>query len=52
MTYEPARFDVRVPIRVNLSSDTQTRPSAAMKQAMMAAELGDEQAGSDPTIWA
>jgi threonine aldolase len=52
MTYEPARFDFRVPIRVNLSSDTQTRPSPAMKQAMMAAELGDEQAGSDPTIWA
>jgi threonine aldolase len=52
MTYEPSRFDFRVPIRVNLSSDTQSRPSAAMKQAMMAAEVGDEQAGSDPTIWA
>jgi threonine aldolase len=52
MTYEPARFDSPVPIRVNLSSDTQTRPSAAMKAAMLAAEVGDEQAGSDPTIWA
>ena len=30
------------------------RPSrrAAMKQAMMEAEVGDEQAGSDPSVWA
>ncbi len=38
------------PVRVNLYSDTQTRPTAAMKAAMMAAEVGDEQAGLDPTI--
>jgi threonine aldolase len=38
------------PIRINLFSDTQTRPSAAMKAAMMAAEVGDEQSGDDPTI--
>ena len=38
------------PVRVNLYSDTQTRPTAAMKQAMMAAEVGDEQAGVDPTV--
>jgi threonine aldolase len=38
------------PVRVNLYSDTQTRPTAAMKQAMMAAEVGDEQAGLDPTV--
>ncbi|HET6306742.1 MAG TPA: threonine aldolase family protein, partial [Rhodopila sp.] len=31
--------------------DTQTRPSRAMKQAMMDAEMGDEQGGSDPTVW-
>jgi threonine aldolase len=33
-----------------LYSDTQTRPSAAMKNAMMQAEVGDEQSGLDPTI--
>ncbi|MDR3525306.1 MAG: threonine aldolase family protein [Acetobacteraceae bacterium] len=38
------------PVRVNLYSDTQTRPTLAMKQAMMAAEIGDEQSGLDPTI--
>ncbi len=38
------------PVRVNLYSDTQTRPTAAMKQAMMEAEVGDEQAGLDPTV--
>ena len=38
------------PVRVNLYSDTQTRPTAAMKAAMMAADVGDEQAGLDPTI--
>ncbi len=40
------------PLRANLYSDTQTRPTAAMKAAMMAAELGDEQHGDDPTIHA
>src|SRR5271154_2180842 len=38
------------PVRVNLYSDTQTRPSVAMKQAMMEAEVGDEQYGDDPTV--
>src|SRR5579859_4179038 len=52
MSYEPKRFDFSIPIRVNLSSDTQTKPSRAMKEAMMEAEVGDEQMGSDPTIWA
>lgn len=48
--YAPPRFDSAVPVRINLYSDTQTRPSPAMKQAMMDAEVGDEQSGSDPTI--
>ncbi|HEY0425021.1 MAG TPA: threonine aldolase family protein, partial [Rhodopila sp.] len=30
--------------------DTQTLPSAAMKEAMMRAEVGDEQSGDDPTV--
>ena len=36
--------------RINLYSDTQTRPSLAMKEAMMAAEVGDEQSAQDPTV--
>ena len=52
MTYAPLRFDASIPVRVNLYSDTQTKPSPAMKQAMMEAEVGDEQHGADPTVWA
>ena len=52
MTYAPPRFDDTVPVRINLYSDTQTKPSLAMKQAMMEAEVGDEQHGADPTVWA
>ncbi len=35
---------------VNLYSDTQTRPGAAMREAMARAEVGDEQRGLDPTV--
>jgi threonine aldolase len=35
---------------VNLFSDTQTRPTAAMRAAIAAAEVGDEQRGEDPTV--
>src|ERR1700753_3037744 len=35
---------------INLYSDTQTRPSAGMRQAMANAEIGDEQRGQDPTV--
>ncbi len=38
------------PVRVNLFSDTQSRPTAAMRAVMAAAEVGDEQRGEDPTI--
>jgi threonine aldolase len=51
MSFEPKRADFSAPVRINLYSDTQSRPSQGMKQAMMAAELGDEQGGSDPTVW-
>jgi threonine aldolase len=34
---------------VNLYSDTQTRPTQAMREAMARAEVGDEQRGLDPT---
>ena len=40
------------PVRINLYSDTQTRPTVAMKDAMMRAEVGDEQHGDDPTVHA
>ena len=35
---------------INLFSDTQTKPSAAMRKAMLEAEVGDEQRGEDPTV--
>ena len=38
------------PVHINLYSDTQTRPTPAMKDAMMRAEVGDEQHGDDPTV--
>jgi threonine aldolase len=52
MTFAPPPFKTSVPVRVNLYSDTQTKPTAAMKAAMMEAEVGDEQNGSDPTVLA
>jgi threonine aldolase len=38
------------PITVDLRSDTVTQPSAAMRAAMMAAPLGDDVFGDDPTV--
>ena len=38
------------PVRINLYSDTQTRPTPAMLEAMTRAEVGDDQSGNDPTI--
>ena len=35
---------------VDLYSDTQTRPTAAMRAAMASAEVGDEQRREDPTV--
>ncbi len=51
MVHTPARPPAGAPpVRINLYSDTQTRPTAAMRDAMMAAEVGDEQFGDDPTV--
>jgi threonine aldolase len=36
--------------RIDLRSDTVTRPSEGMRRAMMAAELGDDVLGDDPTV--
>lgn len=35
---------------IDLASDVKTRPTAAMRQAMAMAEVGDEQAFEDPTV--
>ena len=37
-------------IPVDFSSDTQTRPTAAMRQAIANAEVGDEQKREDPSV--
>ena len=37
-------------IRDDFRSDTVTRPSAAMRQAMANAEVGDDVFGDDPTV--
>ena len=41
--------DIARPV-VDLYSDTQTRPTAAMREAMLSAEVGDEQQRADPTV--
>ncbi len=38
------------PTPIDLRSDTVTRPSAGMRAAMAAAEVGDDQFGDDPTV--
>jgi threonine aldolase len=35
---------------IPLASDTESRPTAAMRAAIAAAEVGDEQKGQDPTV--
>ena len=51
MVHAPARPpEGAPPIRINLYSDTQTRPTPDMLDAMMRAEVGDEQHGDDPTV--
>ena len=53
MYYTPPPRDPKAPpVRVNLLSDTQTRPTAAMREAIARAEVGDEQTGDDPTVHA
>ena len=44
----PAGIVARV-IPIDLRSDTVTRPTAAMREAMARAEVGDDQFGEDPT---
>jgi len=37
-------------IRIELHSDTQTRPTPGMRKAMAEAVVGDEQKGEDPSV--
>jgi threonine aldolase len=51
MTYTPPPRDPKQPpVCINLLSDTQTRPTPAMREAIARAEVGDEQIGDDPTV--
>src|SRR5580700_10368801 len=51
MLYTPPPRDPKAAsVRINLLSDTQTRPTPAMREAMAKAEVGDEQIGDDPTV--
>src|SRR5471032_600201 len=51
MTYTPPPRDPQqTPVRINLLSDTQTRPTPAMREAIARAEVGDEQIGDDPSV--
>src|ERR1700748_1768686 len=51
MAYTPAPTDPKqAPIRINLLSDTQTRPTPAMREAMARAEVGDEQIGAAHSV--
>ena len=35
---------------IDLRSDTVTRPTPGMREAMASAEVGDDQFGEDPTV--
>src|ERR1700709_1633852 len=51
MHYTPAPRDPKAaPVRINLLSDTQTRPTPDMREAMARADVGDEQIGDDRTV--
>ena len=49
MNYAPTPNAVP-PGLINLYSDTQTKPTRALREAMLHAEVGDEQRGEDPSI--
>lgn len=51
MAYTPAPPDRSLPpVRINMYSDTQTKPTPAMREAIARAEVGDEQVGDDPSV--
>lgn len=50
VTAPSEKYGAQLRAPVDLRSDTITRPSAAMREAMASAEVGDEQRGEDPTV--
>src|SRR3981189_2592823 len=51
MIYTPAPRDPKAPpVRINLLSDTQTRPTPAMREAIARAGGGGGQPGDDPAV--
>src|SRR6266704_811045 len=49
--YTPPPRDPKLPpVRINLLSDTQTRPTPGMREAIARADVGDEQIGDDQTV--
>ena len=44
------RVTTNSPVRVDMRSDTVTRPTDGMRAAMMSAEVGDDVYGDDPTV--
>src|SRR5437868_5927279 len=49
--YTPAPRNPKLPpVRINLLSDTQTRPTPGMREVIARADVGDEQIGDDPTV--
>jgi hypothetical protein len=48
----PTRYDTRLDVRdmIDLRSDTVTRPTPAMLDAMMQARVGDDVFGEDETV--
>ena len=51
MHYTPPPRDPKAPpVRINLLSDTQTRPTPGMREAIARAEVGDEQIGDGTTV--
>src|SRR5580658_4336480 len=49
-TDEEARVRLRARRMIDLRSDTVTKPSAAMRERMARAEVGDDVFGEDPTV--
>ena len=45
-----AAMPVQTAVRIDLISDTSTRPTLPMRRAMAEAEVGDEQRGEDPSV--
>jgi len=47
---DPLSESPRMTSLIDFASDTKTRPTAGMRAAMAAAEVGDERANEDPTV--